>query len=220
MTKTKAHSKNTVFLQVFRVGPGFRGTQNGKKWEEIGCFGTSDWKFPIETLFFYLGAFPAGPPNFFCPTWFCDFCARSHQSRAFENHPSQKTDDDENEGTFIKHRFPAGFSCEAWVSGGAKRQKMGRNRIFRDLRLEISNPNAVFQSWGLPGRTSELFFPHLVLRFSRSGVPNQRVQKLILSWPSLFPLAKSLFVSCFPSGARFCRGKGMFLVFLPSLSSV
>ena len=169
MTKTKAPSKNTVFLQVFRGRPGFRGTQNAKNWEEIAFFGTSDWKFPIETPFFYLGAFPAGPPNFFCPTWFCDFCARSHQSRAFENDLSQKSVDDENEGTFKKHRFPAGFSCEAWVSGDAKRQKMGRNRLFRDLRLEISNQNAVFLSWGLPGRTSELFFPHLVLRFSRSG---------------------------------------------------
>ena len=97
---------------------------------------------------------------------------------------------------------------------------MERNLIFRDLRLEISNQNAVFLSWGRPGRTSELFSPHLVLRFSRSGAPNQSVQKLLLSWPSLFPLANSLFVSCFLSGARFCRGEGMFLVFLPSFSSV
>ena len=190
--------RNHVFLQkwLFRAGPRggggppgvggrggiFRGFKNAKKWEEIVLFGMSDWKFPIETLFFYLGAFPAGPPNFFCPTWFCDFCARSHQSRAFENDPSQKSVDDENEGTFIKHRFPAGFSCEAWVSGGAKRQKMGRNRLFRDLRLEISNRSAVFQSWGLPGRTSELFLPHLVLRFSRSGAPKQRVQKPWHPW--------------------------------------
>ena len=159
-------------------------------------------KLPIETPFFYLGAFPAGPPNFFCPTWFCDFCPRTHQSRAFEDDLSQKSVDEENEGTFKKHRFPAGFSCEAWVSGGAKRQKMGRYRLFRDLRLEISNRNAVFLSWGLPSRTSDLFFPHLVLRFLRSGAPNQRVQKLLLSWPSLFPFANSLFVSCFLSGAR------------------
>ena len=147
---------------------------------------TSDWKLQSKTLFFYRGAFPAGPPNFFYPPWFCDFCPRTHQSRAFEDDLNQKSDDDENEGTFKKHRFPAGFSWEAWVSGGAKRQKMGRNRLFRDLRLEISNPNAIFQSWGLPGRTSELFFPHLVLRFSRSGEPNQRAQKLLLSWPFSF----------------------------------
>ena len=68
MTKTKAPSKNTVFLQVFRVRPGFQGTQNAKKWEEIAFFETSDWKFPIEMQFFCLGGFLAGPPNFFCPT--------------------------------------------------------------------------------------------------------------------------------------------------------
>ena len=83
-------------------------------------------------------------------------------------------------------RFPASFSWEAWVSGDAKRQKMGINRLFRDLRLEISNRNAAFLSKGLPGRTSELFFPHLVLRFSRSGAPNQRVQKPWHPW-LLFP---------------------------------
>ena len=164
--------KNGRFVQALGGGPPGgrrqrrdfpRGVKNAKKWEEIAFFGTSDWKFPIETLFFYLGAFPAGPPNFFCPTWFCDFCARSHQSRAFENDLSQKSVDDENEGTFKKHRFPAGFSWEAWVSGDPKSQKLGRNRLFRDLRLEISNRNAVFPSWGLPGRTSELFSPNLVL---------------------------------------------------------
>ena len=95
---------------------------------------------------------------------------------------------------------------------------MGRNRLFPHLRLEISNLNAVFLSRGLPGRTSEFFFPHLVLRFLRSGAPNQSAQKLLLSWPSLFPFANSLFVSCFLSGARFCRGTGMFLVFLPFFS--
>ena len=186
MTKTKAPSKNHVFLQVFCVRPGFRGAQNAKKCEEIAFFGNSDWKCSIKTPFFYLGAFPAGPPNFFSPTWFCDFCPRSHQSRAFENDLSQKSIDDENESTFKKHRFPAGFSCEAWVSGDPKRQKLGRNHIFRDLRLEISNRNAVFLSWGLPSRTSELFFTHLVLRFSRSGAPKQRVQKPWHPW-LLFP---------------------------------
>ena len=59
--------------------------QNAKKWEEIAFFGTSDWKFPIKAPFFYLGAFPADPPNYFSPTWFCDFHAPAHQNSAFKN---------------------------------------------------------------------------------------------------------------------------------------
>ena len=54
---------------------------------------------------------------------------------------------------------------------------MERNRLFQDLRLEISNQNAVFLSRGLPGRTSQLFLPHLVLRFLRSEPPKPRFRK-------------------------------------------
>ena len=67
---------------------------------------------------------------------------------------------------------PQGSAAGAGFSeGGQKHQKMGRNRPFRHVRLKISNRNAVFLSRGLPGRTSQLFLPHLVLRFLRSEPP-------------------------------------------------